>query len=367
MANLWTVSNNYQLGILQERVKINPGEIVLPVVEGASVTLISGSLPPGLRIENYDIIGSPFEVQLDKTFKFVLRASLNNSIEDRTFILTITGPDAPAWITNEGFLPIGPTESLFVLDNEIVDYQLIAIDPDISAGDQLVYYIEEGEGSLPPGIELTSDGRIVGVIEPLLALDKQAEKGGWDTSPYDAYPLDFAIRSDNGWDSFFYDTVNFDFSFSSQSPKKLNRYYEFQVTVSDGVSEPAPKRKFRIYVVGDDYLRSDNTIMKVSNGVFKADNTHIRQPLWLTPSNLGYKRANNYVTIYLDVLDTETLSGKVIYSLNETNNDGSVSQLPPGTALDFNTGEIAGYVPYQPSSVKNYKFTITQAYLTMKI
>ena len=358
MADLWTVPNNYDLRVLEERIKINAGELALPVVEGASITKISGDLPPGMRLDGTDIIGTPFEVSLDRTFKFVLRASLDGEIQDRTFKLKVTGPDEPIWITNEGFLPISESENLFVLDNEIIDYQLIATDPDVSAGDELEYYIEEGAGSLPPGIQLTRDGKLVGVIEPLLALDKQAENGGWDTAPYDAYPNDFAFRSDNGWDSFFYDNVTFDFNLDTQSPKKLNRFYEFQVTVSDGVSEPAPRRKFKVYVVGDDYLRADNSIMKVGNGVFKADNTHIRTPQWLTPANLGFKRADNNITVYLDVLDTETLSGVVLYSLDELNNDNTVSQLPPGTRLDFTTGEVAGYVPYQPAVTTEYKFTI---------
>ena len=358
MADLWTVPNNYQLRVLEERIKINAGELPLPVVNGATVTKISGTLPPGIRLDGVNLLGTPFEVPLDRTFKFVLRATLNGTIQDRTFTIKVTGPDEPTWITNEGFLPISESENLFVLDNEIIDYQLIATDPDISAGDTLEYYIEEGAGSLPPGIRLTTDGKIVGVVEPLLALDKQAETGGWDTAPYDVYPNDFAWRSDNGFDSYFYDNVTFDFNLDTQSPKKLNRYYEFQVTVSDGVTEPAPKRKFKIYVVGDDYLRADNSIMKVGNGVFKADNTHIRQPQWLTPANLGFKRADNNITLYLDVLDTETLSGLVLYSLDEFNNDGSVSQLPPGTRLDFSTGEIAGYVPYQPAVTTEYKFTI---------
>lgn len=358
MADLWTVPNNYELRVLEERIKINAGEFPLPLVDGATVTKISGELPPGVRIEGTDIIGTPFEVALDRKFKFVLRASLDGAIQDRTFTIKVTGPDEPSWITNEGFLSISSTENLFVLDNEIIDYQLIAIDPDVSAGDELEYYIEEGQGSLPPGVRLTSDGKMVGVIEPLLALDKQAETGGFDTAPYDAYPNDFAWRSDNGFDSYFYDNVTFDFNLDTQSPKKLNRYYEFKVTVSDGVTEPAPKRKFKVYVVGDDYLRSDNSIMKVGNGVFKADNTHIRTPQWLTPSNLGFKRADNNITLYLDILDTESLSGAVIYSLDELNNDGTPSQLPPGTKLDFTTGEIAGYVPYQPAVTQEYKFTV---------
>lgn len=358
MADLWTVPNNYELRVLEERIKINTGEFVLPVVSGASVVKISGELPPGLRLDGTEFIGTPFEVSLDRAFKFVLRASLDGAIQDRTFTIKVTGPDEPVWITNEGFLSASESENLFLLDNEIIDYQLVAIDPDVSAGDNLEYYIAEGQGALPPGLQLTADGRIVGVVEPLLALDKQAETGGWDTAPYDLYPSDFAWNSDNGWDSYFYDSVNFDFNTDTQSPKKLNRYYEFRVTVSDGVTEPAPQRKFKLYVVGDDYLRADNSIMKVGNGVFKADNTHIRQPTWLTPANLGYKRADNNVTLYLDVLDTETLSGVVLYSMDELNDDGTPSQLPPGMRLDFQTGELAGYVPYQPAVTTEYNFTI---------
>lgn len=358
MADLWTASNNIELRVLEERIKINEGELVLPVDPDATVTLISGKLPNGIRLIGNNLVGTPFEVKLDTTFKFALRATKDGALQDRTFTIKVVGPDAPEWITNEGLVPLSKPESLFVLDNEIIDYQLTAIDSDVSADEVLEYYIEEGEGILPPGLHLTADGRIVGVVEPLLALDKIAETGGFDTSPYDNYPNDFAWKSDNGFDSYFYDSVTWDFNTDTQSPKKLNRYYEFRVTVSDGVTEPAPKRKFQVYVVGDDYLRSDNSIMKVGNGVFKADNTHIRQPQWLTPANLGYKRADNNVTIYLDILDTRTLSGTVLYNLDELNDDGSPSTLPPGTSLDFTTGEITGYVPYQPAVTTEYKFTV---------
>ena len=358
MANIWTVTNNYNLGTLVERVKLESGDLPLPVTEGSTVELISGKLPNGLRLEGTEILGTPLEVILDTQFRFVLRANLNGAIEDRTFVTTVTGPDEPIWLTNEGLLSVSDTENLFVLDNEIIDYQLLAIDPDTSAGDVLEFYISSGDGILPPGLELTPDGRITGVVEPLLALDKIAKNGGYDTAPFDAYPQDFAIRSDNGFDSYFYDTVTFDFFTESQSPKKLNRFYRFRISVSDGKSEPVATRVFQIYVVGDDYLRSDNTIMKVGNGIFKADNTHVRTPKFLTPREIGYKRADNNITLYLEVLDSNTLIGKVLYSLEETNDDGTPSVLPPGCGLDPLNGEITGYVPYQPAVTTDYNFTV---------
>lgn len=360
MANIWTVPNNFLLKRLVERVTLVEGDLPLPLVntENTTINLISGELPPGVRIENYNIVGTPFEVNLEKRFTFVLRAKNDDIVQDRTFQMTVSGADAPVWTTNDGFLPVGSNNALFILDNEMIDFQLNAIDPDLSAGDTLEYYIADNDGELPPGITLTPDGRLTGVVEPLLALDKRAGNGGFDTAPYGTYPNDWSIPSDNGFSSFFYDTVTYDFNFPTQSPKKLNRYYSFAVTVTDGVTEPAPRREFRIYVVGDDYLRSDNSIMKVSNGVFTADNTHIRTPQWITPRDLGFKRADNYVTIYLDVFDNDTLSGVVTYTLEEFNDDGSESRLPPGTSLDNLRGEIVGNVPYQPRVTEEYKFTV---------
>ena len=358
MASIWTQPNNYKLRTLVERVKLETGDLILPVDSTATIALLAGNLPPGLRIVGTELTGTPFEVEITKVFKFVLRATVGTTVEDRTFTIEVTGPDEPFWITQPGLLPIGANENLFVLDNQIIDYQFLALDADTAAGQTLEYYIVPGEGTLPPGLTLTNTGRIQGVVEPLLALDKEAAKGGFDTSPYDAYPSDFSIKADRGFDSYFYDNVRYDTQSDPQIPKKLNRYYEFKVTINDGVTQDPPKRKFKIYVVGDDFLRADNTIMKVSNGVFKADNTNIRQPKWLTPADLGYTKSNNNATVYLDVYTSDTLQGNLLYSLDDVNNDGTESILPPGLKLDSLSGELTGTIPYQPQSFKDYKFTV---------
>lgn len=367
MANLWNVPNNHTI-ILQERVRLDPGDLTLPISSNVTnLQVIAGKLPSGLRVEELDIRGTPFEEATTVEYKVVFRATSPDGFEDRTIIFLVGEEDEPFWVTNADLLPVGRGDSFFILDNEFINYQLIAQDPDVSAGQPLEYYIRPGDGNLPPGISLTPEGKLVGVVEPLLALDKRAEEGGWDTSPYDVYPQDFAIRSDNGWDSFFYDTFNFDFNYKSQTPKKLNRFYEFRVTVNDGYTENPPQRIFRIYVVGDDFLRSDNSILKVSTGIFRADNTNIRQPIWLTPTDLGYKRANNNVIIYLDVYDSDTLDGKVLYNLADFNDDGTPSIIPPGTKLDSISGEIAGTLGYQPAITKEYKFTITATRFTLDL
>ena len=358
MANIWTVKTNHELGVYAERVSTT---IALPLNTTnftiSTVKVISGSLPGGLRIEGTSIIGTPFEVERTTQSRFVLRATTSTgAIADCTLSAIIEGPDSPTWVTPTGMLaPANPLQ-YFILDNTPVDFQLDAIDADLPAGDVLEYFIADGDGTLPPGIQLTTDGRLAGVVEPILALDKFANSGRYDTNVYGTFPFDFGIRSANGFDSFFYDMRIYDDRIATRSPRKLNRYYEFTVSVSDG--DTIAKRDFKIYLVGDDYLRADNTIMQVANGLFTADNTYIRTPIWLTPANLGFRRANNFLTIYLDTLDPSNVAGKITYILISLNDDGSASTLPPGLSLDTSTGEIAGRVPYQPAVTKQYKFTI---------
>jgi len=529
----WTKLNG-ELANIEERVNIT---FPLPIesLDGVTVTVISGELPPGLRIEGSNFTGTPFEVGKTTEFEFVLRASNVDGIADRTFKITVNGADAPVWQTAEGALPLkksfrnqywvdtlntkwgifesvdstyieqtitlyenipsratgdngdwafvssleqfwykvggrwyranitqlqgvfgnaytfqvsdsvpnpnvdelwlntnsvnnglnialrrwnedtqvwqpikytvsktppispfdeqiwvhifdetfdwvlksydarnknwevikfvdfGPTPpdrlntAFFVLDSAPVEFQLQAIDSDLRAGEKLNYYIADNDGELPPGLTLSSDGLISGFVDPVLGLDIDQDQG-YDIDPFDSGPSDLFVVDDNGFDSFFYDTTFYGFAERTRLPKKLNRNYTFTVTVEDDVS--FSKRQFSIYVVGDDFLRADNTIMKAATGLFTADNTFLRNPIWLTSGNLGVKRANNFVTLYLDVYDPNALLGEISYNLQPFNDDGTESVLPPGLELDGLSGEIAGIIPYQPAVSKEYKFTV---------
>jgi hypothetical protein len=357
----WDFPSGRTLDVLEERqtttVNLPIDQSILPLTDNdAELQIISGNIPAGMRVEDTQLVGTPFEVVRDTLYEFVARIHQYGVFEDRTFSILVKGPDEPEWITKEGLLPVGSNEVYFILDSAPVDFQLIAIDPDTVAGDVLEYFILPGEGELPPGITLTKDGRLIGVTEPILEIEKAAGSGNFDSNNYSSYPYDFGITSDNGYDSFDFDTTKHDYSMPIRLPNKLNRNYEFVVTVSDG--DTISKRKFRIYLVGDDYLRADNTILKVASGVFTADNSYIRVPVWLTKSQLGTYRANNYVTIFIDVIDLNTLIGLITYELLDTNPDGTTSQLPPGMKLDLFSGEIAGKVPYQSAVTKEYKFTL---------
>lgn len=353
MSNLWTQPTGYSLGTIAERTIT---AINLPVNSVDAITLIAGTLPAGLRLQNAAIVGTTLEVARTTQSRFVLRARLGSDIQDRTYSITVAGPDAPIWITPTGVLPVGENNALFILDSAYVNYQLLATDTDLSAGDELEYFIAKGDGTLPPGITLTTQGKLTGVIDPILALDTSAASGTYDVNTYGAFPFDFGLRSANGFESFYYDVEFYDYAIPTRSPRKLSRYYEFTVSVSDG--DTIAKRKFRIFVVGDDFLRADNTILQVGGAVFTGDGTYIRTPQWLTPRDLGFRRANNYVTLFLELYDPNTLTGYVAYTLRPTNDDATVSTLPPGCTLDSTSGEVAGRVPYQPAVTKEYKFTI---------
>ena len=336
MVEIWKKQSGSSLGILQEGETFKSLLPLASTVSNATVSIISGSLPDGLRLNGIYIEGTPTEVARDEISTFVLRANVNGNFEDRTYTLTVVGPDSPLWVTPSGKLPVF-NNLLFVLDNTPIDFQLEATDPDLPTGEVLEYYIEDDDGELPPGLSLTSSGKITGLVEPILALDVGIGNGNYDTVGFSQFPFDFG------------ETVG-------PAPRKLNGIYKFIVSVTD--RNTVVKRNFEIYVVGDDFLRADNDILKIGNGLFTADNTYIRNPIWLTPSNLGIRRADNYTTIYLDVLDTNTIEGKLKYELLSENDDLSVSKLPTGLSLDTTTGELFGFLPYQQRFTQVYKFTV---------
>ena len=79
---------------------------------------------------------------------------------------------------------------------------------------------------------------------------------------------------------------------------------------------------------------------------------------WLTPADLGFKRANNYVTIYLELYDPKHNNVTSKLYTRKKNDDNSDSVLSEGTSLDTATGEIV-QGSYQSAITKEYKFTVT--------
>ena len=345
------------LGLLTERIPIDIQLQATTNLSAVTYSLIAGSLPRGLKLINGAIKGSPTEVKVYTESRFVIRASDGVDIEDRTFNLAVDGSDRPIWLTQEGFLNVGPAEAYFVLDNSPVNFQLEARDTDLIAGDALEFYLVPNGGVLPPGLSLSRTGIISGFTDPIFAVEYTLDtSGGYDTAPLDVFPIDFIEARGNGFDTFTYDITVFDYNEPNRTPRRLSRIYNFIVAVTDGVYTET--RLFKIYVVTEEFLQADNSIVQVDTNIFQADASSARVPIWITDSDLGRFRANNYVTIFLDVYDPPTLSGTITYFLLPTNPDGSPSQLPPGMELDTTTGDIAGSVPYQARISRNYQFTV---------
>jgi len=412
MAITWITPAGALTSTVTERILLNIPFQAQSSVGPISYTLISGRLPRGLRLDaNINqsgyvttgfIKGSPTEVRRFTTSKFVIRADDGQDIEDRTFIISVDGADVPQWITREGFLNLGPNKIYFVLDNAYVNFQLEAYDPDTNSGEELEYFLMPMGGQLPPGLSLSSDGVISGFTDPIFALEyTTTDNGAFDTGSYDTTPLDYGKNSTLGYDSFIYDIFEYDFSESPIVPRRLSRIYTFAVGVTD--DETIETRIFKIYVVTEEFLKSDNTLVQVDTNLFTADNNSLRNPFWITRSDLGRFRANNYITIFLDVFDPPSLPGTIAYFLlkpqifwnpqttlykegdlvkyddnsiikeyicteehkpsnnfkdDRTKNRWKDYGVPPGLELDSTTGELAGRVPYQNKVSKKYTFTV---------
>lgn len=309
-----------------------------------SFKMIAGKLPPGLLMNSYGIIsGTPREVSKETDYKFVIRASTSTDIADRTFILKVDGYDAPHFSTPSGFIQAGIAGTYYVLDDSYVNFQLQATDSDIYAGDVLTYRLIPNAGEFPSGLTLSPSGLISGFTDPIPAVVIQTSLSGYDTTPWDTIPLDHIDKAATGYDDYLYDVGTYDYSEVNSISKKLSRAYTFSVEVSDGFNNDT--RMFKIYVVSDDFLVENNI------------NAH-RVPIWITEPHLGRIRANNNVTILLDVYDPPSLPGVLSYFLVPTNPDGSTSQLPPGLEFDTFTGDLRGKIPKQDAVTVNYQFTV---------
>ena len=131
---VWDITqpSNTNLGTFVERKTLGSGST--PIInllvaqpgssDPVSISLISGKLPGGLRLEGSTIIGTPYSVIGTVTSKFVLRAQniyvdQNNQtrigISDRTFTITIISEnESIVWGTQQGLLPVGPNKHYYI-------------------------------------------------------------------------------------------------------------------------------------------------------------------------------------------------------------------------------------------------------------
>ena len=189
-APIWQTPAGF-LGTLTERKTTST--TLVATGTNVSYSLITGSLPVGLYLSTStgQVFGTPGSVAVVTDYTFVIRAKNTNGASDRTFSFSVTGPNAPVWVTPGGALPTGLNGEFFSVNKEYVNYSLRAETDILRPGSSLKFYIADNDGQLPPGLKLSEDGRITGYVKDDLTIDASATiEGGYDTEAYDRYPYE---------------------------------------------------------------------------------------------------------------------------------------------------------------------------------
>ena len=329
-------------------------------------SLIAGSLPTGMSLTSEGLLtGTPAEVAKRTLYTFVVRATAGSAITDRSFTLDVSGADAPSFTTVAGQLnqPLSTvytsdssstcdsilstadvTGNVTVLDGSYIEYDIVATDTDTAAGQNLVY--EVVQGALPPGVTMTTAGKISGIVQ--LAIDEAyGPQGGYD---FDPFPDFSALTPSDGGEPTNLRNI-YDRTVVSKS-KSVN--YDFIVRVTDGVS--STDRNFNIFVYSADYWVVSNSNVTIDQTLigtsFITMDAHTgRPPVFTTESDLGTFRHDNKVLIRIDVSDFDPLQANLEYSITS-------GSLPTGLSIDINSGEIHGTLARQSAIEVDHTFTI---------
>jgi len=311
---------------------------------GTNVTysLISGKLPSGLTFSSTGTIsGAATNVLTATISQFVIRASSDDGVIDRTFKVGVDGNTAPLWNTTSTFLPVGYGNRKYALNHQWVNYRLSAQDLSTSTINYALI-----DGTLPPGLSLSKSGVISGFVTDRLTFDgKGIAPGAYDNGKFDAY----------GYDP----VLTFAGAVVTVQLTSQPKVYQFTVKVDDGYL--STNRNFYITVINPDTFRADNMYLNYSTNILSTDqitvdSTHIPVPQFLNGSDLGTVRADNNIDCDVSVYDPYPLSGTMTYALI-TSTDVS-SQLPSSIQLDESKGHLYGYIPYQPAYTRTYNITV---------
>lgn len=298
-----------------------------PDLGPVTYALIAGSLPTGVQINGSGTItgvpaatvrvsGVPAEVSEDVTSKFTVRAysaDVPPKIRDRTFTLTITGDDAPEFVTPAGSLGV-------FYDGDELNIQIEYTDTD--PADVVVVKLVAGE--LPGGVTVSPDGLISGYIRPAANVD---ETPGYDLTAIYTLPYDFVVSA-------------------------INKNYQFTLEVTDGRSSNL--RTFYFFVFDRATMTADNSVDTADSTEITADETTERAPFIVnsTVTNLGTVRGDNYYAHQFIGRDYDTTDIRYAISVNEGGG------LPPGLVLDPVSGWYYGYIPDQGITQVDYSFNI---------
>lgn len=302
-----------------------PLEAYDPGLDTVYYSLLAGKLPAGMFINEAGLLagvpaaevyiqGVPAQVSRNVTSKFAVRAYTQqiingvpviNRLNDRTFEITVSGQDAPEWIT-----PAGQIATYF--DGTLVrdlKVEYTDVDPDDIVTVRLV------SGQLPPGLNIDVSGNISGFILPNAPINAT---GGFsrDGQGFSFYPFDFTTQS-------------------------YNTNYEFTLEVTDGKVGGSSLRTFSIFVYSRTTMSADTTQITADNTYVTADTVNYYLPVITTPpGNIGRVRNDNWFAFKFEAID---LDGPPTQWVVTSSSPGPLSTI--GLQLDLNSGWLYGYVP----------------------
>ena len=292
-------------------------------------SLIAGALPAGIQCSDNGLIvgvpealaslqGVPFDVTRSVESKFTIRAYTQTAtgaldrIRDRTFNITVVNVNTPVFAS--------PSDLGTYYDGDRLNIQ-IAID-NVGLTTPAVVTLIAGE--LPGEVSVSATGLISGYIQPAVNVDQLP---GYDLTPDDLYPYDFVTSA-------------------------INKNYQFTLQVTDGTSTDL--KTFNFYVYDRSSLNASTTQITADNSNVTADEGTERRPFIVNslPEDLGTVRGDNYYAHQFVANDYDTPDLKYAVSVNEG------SGLPPGLAIDPNSGWYYGYIPDQGVTKIEYSFNV---------
>jgi len=303
---------------------------------GATVyyQVIAGELPAGVQVAANGLIvgipkaiasvqGVPLPVASDITSRFAVRAyttqvisgmTVINRLADRTFSITVSGQDAPEFVTPSGTIAT-------VFDGTLItDLQVEYTDSDATD----ITIVRLAAGTLPPGTSISLSGLITGFVIPQAPTTATAGFSR-DGQGFAEYPFDFPTQSNNS-------------------------VYEFVLELTDG--KASALRTFNIQVLSRDSLTADSTDITADNTFVTADGTPVRVPVLLTlPGSIGIVRSDNYFAFKFNGIQADGFA--VVYA---TDSDAALAAI--GLELDPGTGWLYGYIPNQGLQENTYNFKV---------
>ena len=281
---------------------------------GLTFTLLAGKLPGGVALAHTGLIdgiptqrsllkGVPYEVSENITSTFVVRITDAQSLlADRTFSLTVAGPDAPIWSTAAGKLAD-------VHDGQEITTTLAATDTDL---DVLTYSIHSG--SLPTGLTMSTTGAITGRITKV----------------------------------------------------SLSQDFNFVVRVTDGNTNVDRQFSYRVHAIGDATVDThqdafgDNINCDSTSAMWTADNYVFARPYMVKiAGSLGTLRHSNY---YIELFQGKLLEDLPLISFEQSGNlpQGTTFNGTYETDATDKVGSclVYGSVPSTTASSTAYAFKI---------